>query len=139
MEESAPVLRYLHEHATRPELTFRFRWSPGTLLVRDNRVVLHNALDDDFGAARTGMGFRRVLHRATLAGERPVQAIEGACAQPGGGVSSSSGRILTAGVSRSSNWPERTAHRKIPAIAMTAMTEIPMRSGRTSIVVSVRS
>ena len=72
MEESAPVLRYLHEHATRPEFTFRFRWSPGTLLIWDNRVVLHNALNDDFGAARNGMGFRRVLHRATLAGERPV-------------------------------------------------------------------
>ena len=72
MEESAPVLRYLHEHATRPEFTFRFRWSPGTLLIWDNRVVLHNALNDDFGAARNGTGFRRVLHRATLAGERPV-------------------------------------------------------------------
>lgn len=72
MEESAPVLRYLHEHATRPEFTFRFRWSPGTLLIWDNRVVLHNALDDDFGAASNGKGFRRVLHRATLAGERPV-------------------------------------------------------------------
>ena len=72
MEESAPVLRYLHEHATRPEFTFRFRWSPGTLLIWDNRVVLHNALNDDFGAARSGTGFRRVLHRATLAGERPM-------------------------------------------------------------------
>ena len=72
MEESAPVLRYLHEHATRPEFTLRFRWSPGTLLIWDNRVVLHNALNDDFGAARNGTGFRRVLHRATLAGERPM-------------------------------------------------------------------
>ena len=72
MEESAPVLRYLHEHATRPEFTFRFRWSPRTLLIWDNRVVLHNALNDDFGAARSGTGFRRVLHRATLAGERPM-------------------------------------------------------------------
>ena len=72
MEESAPMLHYLHEHATRPEFTFRFRWSPGTLLIWDNRVVLHNALDDDFGAARNGLGFRRVLHRVTLAGERPM-------------------------------------------------------------------
>lgn len=72
-EESTPVLSYLYGHATRPEFTFRFRWSPGTLLVWDNRTVLHNALEDDFGAARNGMGFRRVLHRATLAGERPVQ------------------------------------------------------------------
>ena len=68
------MLGYLHGHATRPELTFRFRWLPGTLLVWDNRVVLHNALEDDFGAARGGMGFRRVLHRATLAGGRPMRA-----------------------------------------------------------------
>ena len=72
MEESAPVLHYLHGHATRPEFTFRFRWSPGSVLVWDNRVVLHNALNDDFAAARNGSGFRRVLHRATLAGERPM-------------------------------------------------------------------
>ena len=58
--------------------------------------------------------------------------------QPGGGVSSSSVRMRTAGVSRSSNWPERTAHTKIPAIATTATTEIPMSSGRISIAVSVR-
>lgn len=72
VEESAPLLHYLYEHAIRPEFTFRFRWSPGSVLVWDNRVVLHNALRDDFAAARTGQGFRRVLHRATLAGERPI-------------------------------------------------------------------
>ena len=72
VEESGPVLDYLYDHATRPEFTFRFRWSPGSLLIWDNRVVMHNALNDDFGAARNGTGFRRVLHRATLAGERPV-------------------------------------------------------------------
>ena len=73
-EESAPVLGYLYEHATRPEFTFRLRWRPGTLLVWDNRAVLHNALEDDFGAARSGAGFRRVLHRATLAGGPPMRA-----------------------------------------------------------------
>ena len=85
--------------------------------------------------------FTRRFETMTMEESAPVLRYlhEGACAQPEGGVSSSSGRILTAGVSRSSNWPERTAHRKMPAIAMTAMIEIPMRSGRTSIVVSVRS
>ena len=72
LEESEPVLTYLYEHSTRPEFTFRFRWSPGSVLIWDNRVVMHNALNDDFGAARNGAGFRRVLHRATLAGERPM-------------------------------------------------------------------
>ena len=72
VQESAPLLSYLYEHSTRPEFTFRFRWSPGSVLIWDNRAVLHNALSDDFGAARNGAGFRRVLHRATLAGERPA-------------------------------------------------------------------
>ena len=71
-EESEPVLAYLYDHSIRPEFTFRFRWSPGSVLIWDNRVVLHNALNDDFRAARNGSGFRRVLHRATLAGERPM-------------------------------------------------------------------
>jgi taurine dioxygenase len=71
-EESGPVLGYLYDHATRPEFTFRFRWSPGSVLIWDNRVVLHNALNDDFSAAGNGSGFRRVLHRATLEGERPM-------------------------------------------------------------------
>ena len=71
-EESEPVLAYLYDHSILPEFTFRFRWSPGSVLIWDNRVVLHNALNDDFSAARNGTGFRRVLHRATLAGERPV-------------------------------------------------------------------
>ena len=71
-EESGPVLGYLYDHATRPEFTFRFRWSPGSVLIWDNRVVLHNALNDDFSAARNGSGFRRVLHRATLEGEVPM-------------------------------------------------------------------
>jgi taurine dioxygenase len=71
-EESGPVLGYLYDHATRPEFTFRFRWSRGSVLIWDNRVVLHNALNDDFSAAGNGSGFRRVLHRATLEGERPM-------------------------------------------------------------------
>ena len=72
LDESKPVLAYLHDHSTRPEFTFRFRWSRGSVLIWDNRVVQHNALNDDFGAARNGTGYRRVLHRATLAGERPM-------------------------------------------------------------------
>ena len=71
-EESGPVLDYLHDHAVRPEFTFRFRWSRGSVLIWDNRVVQHHALNDDFGAARNGAGFRRVLHRATMAGEVPM-------------------------------------------------------------------
>ena len=71
-EESRPLLEMLCDHAQRPEFTCRLHWCNGTLALWDNRVTLHHAMDDDFNAMRTGQGFRRVMHRATLAGERPV-------------------------------------------------------------------
>jgi len=71
-EESRPLLDMLFDHAQRPEFTCRLHWRQRTLALWDNRVTLHHAMDDDFEAMRTGQGFRRVLHRATLAGQRPV-------------------------------------------------------------------
>jgi hypothetical protein len=32
---------------------------------------MHNALEDDFDARRGLPGFRRVMHRATIAGDKP--------------------------------------------------------------------
>jgi taurine dioxygenase len=63
--ESKPLLDYLFDHAVRPELTCRLRWEPGTLAIWDNRCLLHLALNDYDGS-------RRLLHRTTVAGERPV-------------------------------------------------------------------
>ena len=63
--ESAPILNYLFEHQTRPEFTCRFRWRPGSLAFWDNRSAQHNPVNDYHG-------YRRVLHRITLAGERPT-------------------------------------------------------------------
>ncbi|MEC9345479.1 MAG: TauD/TfdA family dioxygenase [Pseudomonadota bacterium] len=62
--ESKPLLDYLNAHATRSELQCRVRWAPGTLTIWDNRCVQHNAMNDYDG-------FRRVLHRTTVRGERP--------------------------------------------------------------------
>ena len=70
VEESRPILDYLAKHAARPEFNCRFHWTPGTLVIWDNRVTMHYAIEDDFGA-ETGDGYRRVMHRATFAGERP--------------------------------------------------------------------
>ncbi len=64
-EESAPILDYLFRHQTRPELTCRFRWRPGSLAFWDNRCAQHNAINDY-------QTHRRVMHRITLAGEKPV-------------------------------------------------------------------
>jgi taurine dioxygenase len=63
--ESEPLLNYLFAHQTRPEFTCRFNWSPGSVVFYDNRATQHNPINDYHG-------YRRILHRVTLAGTRPV-------------------------------------------------------------------
>ena len=63
-EESAPILHYLFEHQVRPEFTCRFAWQPGSIALWDNRCAQHNPINDYHG-------YRRVMHRVTLAGDRP--------------------------------------------------------------------
>ena len=63
-QESEPLLAYLFEHQIRPEFTCRFRWAPGSLAFWDNRCAQHNPVNDYYG-------FRRVMHRVTLAGDKP--------------------------------------------------------------------
>ena len=63
-EESAPILNYLFQHTARPEFTCRFRWQAGSVALWDNRCTQHNPINDYHG-------YRRVMHRVTLAGDRP--------------------------------------------------------------------
>jgi taurine dioxygenase len=62
--ESAPLLNFLFAHQVRPEFTCRFRWQAGSLAFWDNRCAQHNPINDYHG-------FRRVMHRVTLAGDKP--------------------------------------------------------------------
>ena len=63
-DESRPLLEYLFQHQVRPELTFRLQWQAGSVAFWDNRCAQHNAVNDY-------AGFKRLMHRVTLAGDTP--------------------------------------------------------------------
>jgi len=64
-QESAPLLEYLFRHLQRPEFTCRFTWRVGSIALWDNRCAQHNPVNDYHG-------YRRVMHRITLAGDVPA-------------------------------------------------------------------
>jgi len=63
-QESEPLLEYLFRHQVRLEFTCRWQWKVGDLAWWDNRCTQHNPVNDYHG-------HRRVMHRITLAGDRP--------------------------------------------------------------------
>ena len=64
-EESAGLLSYLFQHQVAPEFQCRLSWGVGDIAIWDNRSTLHYPLNDYHG-------HRRLLHRITLKGDRPV-------------------------------------------------------------------
>ncbi|MEU5110335.1 TauD/TfdA family dioxygenase [Streptomyces longwoodensis] len=67
--ESRKLLDLLQSYVTRPENVLRHRWSQNQLVVFDNRITQHYAIDNYDGLPRR-------LHRVTVAGDVPV-GIEG--------------------------------------------------------------
>jgi taurine dioxygenase len=63
--ESRAILNLLYAHSVKPEFTVRWKWREGDVAFWDNRVTQHYATDDYRPA-------RRVRHRATIIGDRPV-------------------------------------------------------------------
>lgn len=63
-KESAAVLAHLKAHAARPEFSVRWRWKAGDVAFWDNRLTQHYATADY-------LPNRRVMHRATILGDRP--------------------------------------------------------------------
>ncbi|MEV0179364.1 TauD/TfdA family dioxygenase [Streptomyces sp. NPDC050625] len=67
--ESRKILDLLQPYVTRPENVLRWRWSEHQLVLFDNRITQHYAIDNYDGRPRR-------LHRVTVAGDVPV-GIEG--------------------------------------------------------------
>jgi taurine dioxygenase len=63
-EESKAILEFLYRHVQQPEFLVRWRWSTGALAFWDNRCTQHYAVNDYLPS-------RRIMHRATILGERP--------------------------------------------------------------------
>lgn len=64
-EESASILNFLFVHQVKPEFTCRFAWDANAIALWDNRCAQHNPINDYHG-------FRRVMQRITLKGDKPV-------------------------------------------------------------------
>jgi len=62
--ESAALLTMLFDLAKVPEYQFRLHWEPNTMVMWDNRCVLHYAIHDYYPQ-------RRRMERVTIAGNRP--------------------------------------------------------------------
>lgn len=63
-DESSKLLQKLYATAANPEIQCRFKWTRGAIAFWDNRASQHFAASDYFPA-------RRVMERATIAGDRP--------------------------------------------------------------------
>jgi taurine dioxygenase len=63
--QSDGVLRVLYDQMTDPRFVVRYHWKPGTLAFWDNRATMHFGIFDYEGE-------RRLMHRVTLRGDRPV-------------------------------------------------------------------
>ena len=64
--ESDAILNMLFDHVKKPEFHVRWTWKPNAIAFWDNRITQHYAVNDYLPA-------RRVMHRATILGDRPFQ------------------------------------------------------------------
>jgi taurine dioxygenase len=62
--ESDALLNMLFVQVQKPEFQVRWKWKPNAIAFWDNRITQHYAVNDYLPA-------RRVMHRATIIGDRP--------------------------------------------------------------------
>jgi taurine dioxygenase len=62
--ESDAILAMLFAHIQKPEFQVRWRWRENAIAFWDNRITQHYAVNDY-------LPHRRIMHRATILGDRP--------------------------------------------------------------------
>ena len=67
-EEAAELIEYLKDFATKPRFVYRHAWRVGDAMLWDNRCTQHCATPFD------DTKYRRLMHRTTLEGEKPILA-----------------------------------------------------------------
>jgi len=65
-DEAEALIAALADHIVKPEFVYRHRWRPGDLLMWDNCMVQHRAIQD------YDLPQRRLMHRTTMGGTAPV-------------------------------------------------------------------
>lgn len=66
LREGRALHQWLVDYVSRPEFCYFHRWRENDLVMWDNRVLLHRAVEYDYAR------YRRVLHRTTVAGDGPI-------------------------------------------------------------------
>jgi len=65
-DESDALLDFSFDHTIRPQFVFRHAWTPGDLVLWDNRAVIHQALAD------YDMAEARHMHRTSVEDDVPI-------------------------------------------------------------------
>jgi len=63
-KENAHLLPFLFQHISQPEFTIRWNWQVNDIAFWDNRITQHYAVADYLPE-------RRIMHRATVVGDKP--------------------------------------------------------------------
>jgi alpha-ketoglutarate-dependent 2,4-dichlorophenoxyacetate dioxygenase len=70
-EDARAKIDALEAFTTQPQFTYRHQWQAGDMVMFDNICVMHQAMPYDLA------GSRRLLHRTTVAGDAPLNAVGG--------------------------------------------------------------
>ena len=70
-EDARALIDELERICSKPEFTYRHKWREGDMVMFDNICVMHQAMPYDLSNSR------RLLHRTTVAGNKPLEGVNG--------------------------------------------------------------